>query len=140
MGSLFETKNFPEKFFCVSYFRGAVSVRGISVFFWGSLFQSDFLGKKICDKLFGLYSKKTRGTGGGGGSGPGRGEIPPGLRRKTPGQEWNFPFRGHIRSSTSVRACPIPRGCFRLRLLLSFGYVSKKPNRSRPSPTQWIGS
>ena len=30
------------------------------------------------------------------------GGICPGCKRKTPGQEWNFPFRGHIRSSTSA--------------------------------------
>ena len=37
--------------------------------FGRSLFETDFLGKKIYDKLFGLYSKKPPGTGGGGGSG-----------------------------------------------------------------------
>ena len=43
--------------------------------FEGSLFWVDFLGKKICDKLFALYRQKTPGTGGGGGSGPGMGEY-----------------------------------------------------------------
>ena len=45
--------------------------------FGRSLFETDFLGKKIYDKLFGLYSKKPPGTGGGGGSGGEyRGEYP----------------------------------------------------------------
>lgn len=51
-------KNFPEKFFCKAYFRG-------------SLFETDFLGKNIFDKLSGLYSKKPPGSPGGGGSAPG---------------------------------------------------------------------
>ena len=38
-------------------------------YFGKSLFEIDFLGKKIHDKLFALYSKKPPGTGRGGGSG-----------------------------------------------------------------------
>lgn len=47
----------------------------------GLLFEVEFLGKKICDKLSGLYSKKPPGTGGGGGSGPGMGEYLGGYAR-----------------------------------------------------------
>lgn len=46
--------------------------------FEGSLFWVDFLGKKICDKLFALYRQKTPGTGGGGGSGDQYGGVPGG--------------------------------------------------------------
>jgi hypothetical protein len=37
--------------------------------FRGSLFETDFLGKKIYDKLSGLIWQKNPGTGRGGGSG-----------------------------------------------------------------------
>ena len=67
-GHFLRRKNSGKNFFAMPTFRG-------------SLFEVDFLGKKICDKLSGLYSKKTRGTGGGGGSGGSIGEYLGGYTR-----------------------------------------------------------
>ena len=68
-------KNFQKKFFCDAYFSEVILTRYFRLFLRESLFEVDFLGKKICNKLFALYRQKNPGTGGGGGSGPGMGEY-----------------------------------------------------------------
>ena len=47
MGSLFETKNSGEKFFCDAYFRGGNSEMDFSLFLWGHFLRSNFWGKKF---------------------------------------------------------------------------------------------
>jgi len=56
--------------FLKSILGGKIFMKSSTFVFW-----VDFLGKKIYDKLFGLYRQKNPGTGGGGGSGPGMGEY-----------------------------------------------------------------
>lgn len=80
---IFMGTTFGEKFFCNVYFCKSLfeidflgkKIHDNFCFFARSLFQIDFFGKKIYDKLFALYRQKTPGTGRGGGSGPGMGEY-----------------------------------------------------------------
>ena len=79
MKSIFWGKNFFEKPTFASHFLKSIfsfwREDFWKVYFIKSLFQIDFLGKKIYDKLFALYRQKTPGTGRGGGSGSGMGEY-----------------------------------------------------------------
>ena len=76
---IFWGKNFFEKPTFASHFLKSIfsfwREDFWKVYFIKSLFQIDFFGKKIYDKLFALYRQKTPGTGGGGGSGSGMGEY-----------------------------------------------------------------
>ena len=110
--------------------------------FEGSLFWVDFLGKKICDKLFALYRQKTPGTGGGGGSGPGMGEYLGAyawVQTKKPPESVVFRSEGTslLHSSTVIEP---NHTAFPVSLVSSQGYFSKKAGPFKTFPAQWTGS
>ena len=109
--------------------------------FEGSLFWVDFLGKKICDKLFALYRQKPRGTGGGGGSGPGMGEYLGAyawVQTKKPPESVVFRSEGTslLHSSTVIEP---NHTAFPVSLASSQGYF-QKAGPFKTFPAQWTGS